>query len=120
LHLEPGSVFVGIGVWHPDSKTLLKIRNALVGSPDKWTGVLNDRPFSEAFSLGGDSLKRAPRGFDPDHSLIEDLKRKDFVAFRPLKQEETYGKFFLDRLTKICSNGKPFIGFLADALGLNY
>ena len=37
------------------------------------------------FELTGLSLKRPPRGFDPNHPMIEDLKRKDFVAITSLR-----------------------------------
>ena len=30
--------------------------------------------------LEGESLVRPPRGFDPNHRFIEEIKRKDFVA----------------------------------------
>ena len=30
LHMEPGNVFMGAGIWHPDNPTLGKIREAIV------------------------------------------------------------------------------------------
>ena len=42
---------------------------------------VDDDAFAAAFEQGGESLKRGPKGFDPDHPLIDQLKRKDFVAF---------------------------------------
>jgi uncharacterized protein (TIGR02453 family) len=76
LHLSPTEVFAGSGIWHPDGKTLAQIRQAIVENPDGWRKATRKR----GMRLGGDSLKRPPRGFDPDHPLIEDLKRKDFVT----------------------------------------
>src|SRR5918996_4016229 len=29
LHLEPGGVFAGAGIWHPDQPTLVRIREAI-------------------------------------------------------------------------------------------
>ena len=34
--------------------------------------------------MDGESLVRPPRGFPADHELIEDIKRKNFVAMAPL------------------------------------
>ena len=80
LHLQPGSVFGGAGIWMPNSATLGKIRGAIVANPEKWVRIVTDESFDSMYTLEGDSLKRAPRGFDPDHPLIDHLKRKSFVA----------------------------------------
>ena len=32
--------------------------------------------------IGGDGLKRPPRGFDAEHEHIEDIKRKSFFLMR--------------------------------------
>ena len=34
LHLEPGSVFWGAGLWHPQRAVLYEIRNAIIDRPD--------------------------------------------------------------------------------------
>lgn len=81
LHLEPGSVFAGAGVWHPDSVTLRRLRDAIVADPAGWRRAVSTKGFRERCRLGGDSLKTAPKGYDPHHPCIEDLKRKDFVAY---------------------------------------
>ena len=80
LHLEPGMCFAGCGVWRPDGPTVTKIREAIDVEQDAWTRVTTARDFTETFELEGDSLKRPPRGYEADHPLVEDLKRKDFVA----------------------------------------
>ena len=35
----------------------------------------------------GESLKRVPSGYDKDHPLAEDLKRKNFAAPRATERE---------------------------------
>ena len=80
LHMEPGNAFFGGGMWMPNSETLGKIRGAIVANPGKWERIVGDETFRSMFTLEGDSLKRAPKGFDPEHPLIEHLKRKSFVA----------------------------------------
>ena len=42
--------------------------------------VITDPKFRRHFELGGESLSRPPRGFDKDHELIGDIKRKSFIA----------------------------------------
>ena len=88
LHLEPGSVFVACGVWHPDRDTLHAIRTAIAARPSRWQGIVEEPAFREHFRLGGESLKRPPAGFDSDHPLIEELKRKDFIAIADLTESD--------------------------------
>lgn len=45
LHLEPGSVFLGGGVWRPDGEALARIRDRIVADPDGWTRATRSGPF---------------------------------------------------------------------------
>lgn len=118
LHLEPGNVFAGAGIWHPDTKTLGKIRDAIVADPSRWQRVISGEAFRASYELGGESLKRAPKGYDPDHPFIEDLKRKDFVAGAPFSEEEACVPNFIDHFTESCRKTAPFVEFLTTAIGL--
>src|SRR3954471_13097812 len=86
LHLEPESVFMACGTWRPDRDTLHAIRTAIVAKPTRWQGIVGER--GDQFELGGESLKRPPAGFDGDHPLIEELKRKDFIARTNFSEKE--------------------------------
>lgn len=118
LHLEPGSVFAGTGIWQPDTRTLTKIRDAIVEDPSRWQQVISDEAFSSTFKLEGESLKRVPKGYDPDHPLIEDLKRKDFIGSIPFSEEKACAPDFIDRFTEVCRVAAPFIEFLTTTIGL--
>ena len=120
LHLEPGQVFVGAGIWHPDGASLKKIRDHLVADPAAWKRAVNGKRFREIFELSGDSLKRPPRGYDADHPLIEDLKRKDFIAVTRLKQGDVIRPDFIDHFTRLCRAGKPLMSYLCDAVGVPF
>ena len=120
LHLEPGSVFVGVGIWHPETAAAVKIREAIVEKPDRWKKIVGAKKFRDSFRLEGDSLKRPPRGLDPEHPLIEDLKRKDFIAVTSLTQKDACAPDFLTRFTGTCRAAGPFVQFLTEALDLDY
>ena len=120
LHIEPGELFVGVGTWRPDSPTLRKIRDALVEDPGAWKRARGNKRFRERFDLGGDSLVRAPKGFDPDHPLIEDLRRKDFIAAARLTRKEVTSRDFLDSFTSLCKAATPFQRWLCRAVGAAY
>jgi uncharacterized protein (TIGR02453 family) len=120
LHLEPGRVFVGAGIYMPPGPTLTAIREAIVADPARWKKAINGRSFKAGFSLGGESLKRPPRGFDPDHELIDDLKRKSFIAVADLSEEDVTAAGFIDQVAKLYKAGGPLMAFLASALDLPY
>jgi uncharacterized protein (TIGR02453 family) len=117
LHLAPGEIFAGMGIWHPDSATLGKIRDAIADDPDRWISVTRKPPFANVYRLGGDSLKRAPAGYDPHDPLIEDLKRKDFVGYAMLDEKTVTKKGFVEEYARISRAGAPFVEFLCGAVG---
>jgi uncharacterized protein (TIGR02453 family) len=120
FHIEPKMLFVGVGIWHPDGDTLGKIRETIVEDPAAWKRAKGAKSFKDNFELSGDSLKRAPKGYDPDHPLIEDLKRKDFVGMAEWDVGYLTRPDLLDRFTKTCRSAKPFMGYLTNACGLKF
>ena len=115
LHLSPENVFAGAGLWHPPGPALAKIRRAIVEGPEQWAEIVagtSDR----GLSLGGDSLKRAPRGFDPDHPLIDDLKRKDFICSREFTVKQATSSGFLERYADTCRSGSDLVRFITEAV----
>jgi uncharacterized protein (TIGR02453 family) len=117
LHLEPGSVFAGLGLWHPPRESLAQIRQTLVAEPARWHRAVGGKRFRERFDLAGESLKRPPRGFDPDHPLIDDIKRKSFAALAKLTQRDATARDFPHRFQAVCRDGAPLVRFLCEAAG---
>lgn len=120
LHLEPGEVFLGLGIWHPQSAALRMIREHIVEDPAGWKRATRGKAFTEAFELTGDSLKRAPKAFDPEHPLIDDLKRKDFIGVRRLPQSFVTGADLPKELGRAIRPGKPLVKYLCAALGVPF
>ena len=118
LHLAPGEVFMASGVWHPDTGTALKIRNAIATQPKKWRAVIGSSELSVKCNLGGERLKRPPAGFAADHPMIEELKRKDFIASASFDEADTCSPRFIDRFSDICETTAPLMRFLTIALDL--
>jgi uncharacterized protein (TIGR02453 family) len=111
LHLEPDGCFAAAGVWHPDNNALTKIRTAIVAEPGRWAKV------RRKLELEGDSLKRPPRGFDPDHRFVEDIKRKDFIASVELTEAQICGPGFMQDYAAACRSMLPLVEFTTKALG---
>jgi uncharacterized protein (DUF2461 family) len=65
-------------------------------------------------------LQKPPRGFDPEHPFIEDLKMKDFVASMELEQDHICSKKFLRDYVAACRKMAPLVEFMTRAVGLSY
>jgi uncharacterized protein (TIGR02453 family) len=109
LHLEPGQCFLAGGVWQPDPRSLARIRDAVAWKPEEW------RKANRGLELGGDTLSRAPRGYPADHPLIEDLKRRDFVASVELSQGKICGGRFMSDFLQSARKMTPLLQFLCEA-----
>ena len=118
LHLEPGEVFAGAGIWRPDAKTAYMVRNAIANNPAKFKRILAARAFKQYCTITGDKLIRPPKGFDPEHPLIEYLKYKDFLVMTPLTEKDVCSPGFLDQFTVLSRAYAPLVMFLAEALAL--
>jgi len=105
---------------HPDPATLGKIREFIVKHPARWKKAINDPRFQRHWTLEGERLSRPPRGYDPDHPLIGDLKRKDFTAFRNLGEADACAPVFLDRYAQACAAAAPLMRFLTTAVDLQF
>ena len=120
LHLQPGFVFAGAGIWRPNSATVGKIRSAIVSNPGRWRNIVDDDEFNSVYTLEGESLKRAPKGIDPDHPLIGHLKLKSFVATTNFTEDDACSPDFIEMYTKACTIAAPFSEFLTTAVGLDW
>jgi uncharacterized protein (TIGR02453 family) len=120
LHLEPGTSFAGGGIHMPDGPTLTKIRDQIVAEPNRWRKVLGDPTLGPAVSDMGGSLKRAPQGYDPNHPMVEDLKRKSFTWHIEFSEAQVCGPDFIDRFLEACKTADPFDRFLAKALEVSW
>jgi len=120
LHIQPGGSFAGIGLWRPEAKVADRIRRAIVDDSSAWEEAIHTASFRRVWSLGGESLKRPPRGFDPDHPLLEDLMRKDFIGSARLTQKQLTSRSFIDDYAEMCRSGAPFMEFLCRAVGVEF
>ncbi len=120
LHLEPRASFVGVGLWHPDTPTLARLREAVVADPAAWRQAVGGKRFTTAFTVSGDELVRVPRGYDPNHPLADVLRLKDYTAFAPLSQKQVTGAAFLGEFAKLCADASPFMAWQCGALGIPF
>jgi len=111
IHLGPVDNFAGGGVYRPEPPLLKKIRDSIAGNPAAWKRAVKGQ------SLGGESLTRPPAGYDANHPLIEDIKRKDFYLGSEMSEKEvTSNKLFAAVLEKF-RDAAPLAEFLSTAVG---
>jgi uncharacterized protein (TIGR02453 family) len=120
LHIGPGEVFAGGGIWHPETEATTRIREAIVADPDRWKRATRGGAFAKRLELGGDSLKRVPPWADPAHPFADDLKRKDFFGWARLNEDDVLAPGFVDEYAGICRAVAPLMQFLCDALEVPY
>ena len=90
-------------MWKPEGPTAQAIRQLIADESEEWI-KMNSSIGKSTLNLAGDSLKRPPQGFDPDHPLIEDIKRKDF----------------LETTAALCRQAAPLMKFLCRAVNVPY
>lgn len=120
LHLQPGNCFVGAGLWHPEPPTLRRIRDFIVDNPAAWTAATRAPAFARRYAFAGETLARAPRGYDPAHPLIEDLKRKGFSVLAPLEDAELCSPHLPRVLAAHFKATAPLVDYLCAALDLPF
>jgi uncharacterized protein (TIGR02453 family) len=120
LHLEPGACFTGGGIWHPQPETLKRLRDFLIDNPRSWKQATRGRAFSRVFELGGETLSRPPRGYDPAHELIADLKRKDFIASAALADADLLRPDLVRILMRRFRLMRPMLDWLCASVELEF
>ncbi len=119
-HGAPDGGCLGAGGWHPDADALGRVRKRIMEMPKEWSRVSRQPKFRALFELSGDSLSRAPRGVDPEHPAVEDLKRKDHIAVAQVTVREVCSPELPALLFERFNLTKPYLKFLCDALGLPF
>jgi uncharacterized protein (TIGR02453 family) len=120
LHIDPKECFIGAGIWHPDTATARRIRDAIIERPKDWKKAVQGKAFTNHWRLTGDSLKRPPRGVDADHPFVEDIKRKDFIAVADLSTDDLLQARLPKQLEASWKRTLPLMKFLCEALDVAF
>jgi uncharacterized protein (TIGR02453 family) len=117
LHIEPGEVYLGGGIYMPDGGQMKKIRGAIASKPKEFLEIVGGKRFAKAFgALQGDRLSRAPLGYLPDHPMIEWLKWKQYFVAVEWKEKAASGKDFVRRVADVYAEMMPLVNFINGAL----
>ncbi|MBM4167839.1 MAG: DUF2461 domain-containing protein [Ignavibacteria bacterium] len=117
LHIEPGEVFLGGGIYIPSSDQLKKIRAAIVSRSEEFLKVVGDRKLKRAYAtIEGEKLTRVPQGFDPEHPLAEWLKHKQFWVGVSWPENKSHRQTFAKEAAETFKAAAPLVEFLVRAL----
>jgi uncharacterized protein (TIGR02453 family) len=117
VHIAPGEVFLGGGIYMPANDQLKKIRKAIADHSKEFLSIVNNSQFKKLFgTMQGNRLTRIPQGFTPDHPLAEYLKLKQFFVGVEWKEELCYKKNFIKKSTEAFKASTPLIDFLNEAM----
>lgn len=119
LHIANEGCFLGVGIWHPDSKALNKLRTCIDENPNAYKKALTQLR-AAGFEMEGDSLIRPPKGFDKTHPMLDELKRKDFIAIKPIEIKQIQDKHFVPWCAKEFEQTQKLMAYLCFALDLDY
>lgn len=119
LHIANDSCFLGAGIWHPESKALNAIRRCIDENPNSYKKALAALSQS-GFNMEGSQLIRPPRGVDKTHPMLEELKRKDFIAIKPITIEQVCSAQFADVCAAEFEQCQQLMRYLCFALDLDY
>jgi len=116
FHLQPGEIYVGGGIWHPDKPWIDAFRRRVADDPKAFHQVVDRKAFRDAFgglSSDGHSLQRMPAGYPADHADAETLKMKDVVFGRRLSDHEAMSPHLPDVMADTFEAAMPMFQYLA-------
>lgn len=117
VHIKPGESFIAGGFWEPNKDDLLRIRKELEMDAFELRQIIANKNFVNHFgTLQGDALQTAPRGFDKNHSNIDLIKMKQFIAVKKFTDNEVLQADFLDNVSISFMALRPFFDYMSAVL----
>ena len=117
IHIGPGESMLAGGAYLPQGPWIKAIRQEISYNADDLKKILNEEKFKTYFNgMEGEQLKRAPKGYEPDHPEIELLKYKSFLASNKCSDNQVTSKDFLNHSINAFKALYPFDQFLNKAM----
>ena len=117
LHIQPGQSMLAGGIYMPPPDILKRIRQEIDYNPEVLTKYMGSTEFRKYFgTFSGERLKKAPKGYSPDHPNIELLKLKYYTVVHQVREKELLDPGFLDHATRVFKAMFPLNEYLRTAL----
>lgn len=117
IHIEPGASMLAGGAYLPQGPWIKAIRQEISYNAVELKSILAGSDFKQYFGeMEGEKLKKAPRGYQPDHPEIELLKYKSFLASNNCPDKQVTSPDFPGHCAKVFKAILPFDQFLNSAM----
>lgn len=116
FHLAPGEIYVGGGIWHPETAWLNAFRRRVASDPAGFRAIVDAPAFRDAFGTVGDdgeSLKRVPAGYPADHPAADVLRLKNVTFGRHLADSDAMSPELPVIIAETFVIGTPLLRYLA-------
>jgi uncharacterized protein (TIGR02453 family) len=116
FHFQPGEMYAGGGIWHPDKPWIDAFRRRVADRPEEIRELVDEKGFKSTFgklSDDGHSLQRVPQGYPADHPAADLLKMKDVVFGRRLSDADAESPSLPDLLADTYAAAVPMFRYLA-------
>jgi uncharacterized protein (TIGR02453 family) len=117
IHIQPGQSMLAGGTYMPPPEILRKIRQEIDYNPDGLIKFMKSSDFKKYFgTFEGDRLKKAPKGYSPDHPNIELLRLKSYIVVHRIEDAELLKPGFLENTTRVFKAMLPLNNYIRTAL----
>ena len=120
FHLQPGSSFVGGGLWRPEPADLKKLRQEIDYCFPEFKKIIGSPAFKKHYEeLEKDENKmlvNVPKGYDKENPAVDYLRMKSFIATKNLSDEEIVSPKLADEVIQSFKALMPLVKFINRAL----
>ncbi|KAK4868891.1 hypothetical protein LT330_006500 [Penicillium expansum] len=129
VHFQPGSCFVGCGLWNPESEPLALLREDIDENSAGLKEVLRAPEMRREFLKGASddddavvdafthhnkesALKTKPKGYEADNKNIKLLRLRSFTIGKPISDDELTGDDAQEKIAALVGVMEPFVTYL--------
>jgi uncharacterized protein (TIGR02453 family) len=117
LEVSPRWVWVGGGMYAPDTSQLQAVREHIAGNLRHFRTIVESPAFRRTIGrLEGEQLQRVPRGFPKDHEAAAYLKYRQFLAGREFPATFATSPRFYAGVINVFRQVAPLTRFLNEPL----
>jgi uncharacterized protein (TIGR02453 family) len=119
FQLEPdGKSMMGGGMWQPTPTELAAFRQEIDYNPSHIKNIIFEEPFKSNFPhIYGEKLKKAPKGYPPEHIDVELLKYKEMFFYKNYDDTDLFSENAINTFLNDALILKPFLDYSNEILG---
>lgn len=113
MHFTPGKCLFAAGIWYPQPKELLALREAIVARRDEFLAIENALNAKGLVFTTDTALKRVPPAFKhvEDEELQRLLRQKSFIVERKLSDKSIEAPALIDTFVELTKDVVPLLTF---------